>query len=92
MCPKGDTITAMSFTVVPLHNLNFPKGSVISFGKFTVQDPPEWLSKVGILAKLSEHERGGVLRAKQALVSEYFADSYGYPDPEWKGTQPKGIH
>jgi hypothetical protein len=25
------------------------------------------------------------------LVSDYIADSYGFPDPEWKGTQPKGI-
>ena len=36
-------------------------------------------------------DRQSVHEAKQALVSEYEADAYGYPDPEWTGTQPKGI-
>jgi hypothetical protein len=77
----------MSFTVVPLHNLNLPAGSRVPFGKFTIQDVPEWLLKDDILKDLSEHDRKGVHRAKQALVSEYHADTYGFPDPEWTGTQ-----
>ena len=81
----------MSFTVVPIHNLNLPSGTVIPFGKFTIQDVPEWLLKEPILNSLSEQDRDGVNRAKQALVSEYEADAYGYPDSEWTGTQPKGI-
>src|SRR5271170_7986543 len=81
----------MSFTVVPLHNLNLPAGSRVPFGKFTIQDVPEWLLKDDIIERLSEHDRTGVRRAKQALVSEYHADTLGYPDPEWKGTQQKGI-
>lgn len=81
----------VSFTVVPIHNLNLPPGTVIPFGKFTIQDVPEWLLKAPILNRLSEHDRVDVHRAKQALVSEYEADSYGCPDPEWTGTQPKGI-
>jgi hypothetical protein len=81
----------MSFTIVPLHNLKLPAGSRVPFGKFTIQDVPGWLLKDHILEKLSEHDRSGVLNATQALVSEYYADSYGYPDPEWTGTQHKGI-
>ena len=81
----------MSFTVAPIHNLSLPSGTVLPFGKFAIQDVPEWLRKEPILERLSAHDRDGVHRAKQALVSEYEADSYGYPDPEWKGTKPKGI-
>src|SRR5258708_28961313 len=81
----------MSFTVVPLHNLDLPTGTVLPFGRFTIQDVPEWLIKEPILNQLSERDRDSVHRAKHALVSEYEADSYGHPDPEWKGTKPKGI-
>jgi len=81
----------VSFTVVPLHNLNLPAGTVIPFGKFTIQDVPAWLRTETILEKLSKHDRDGVHIAQQALVSEYEADSYGHPDPEWTGAQPRGI-
>jgi hypothetical protein len=81
----------MSFTIVPLHNLNLPVGSRIPFGKFTIQDVPDWLLSDHFLERLSAHDRAGVQRAKHALVSEYHADTYGFPDPEWTGTQPKGI-
>jgi hypothetical protein len=81
----------VSFTVVPLHNLELPAGTVIPFGKFTIQDIPEWLLKDRILKELSKHDRDGLRRAKHALVSEYAADSWGYPDPEWTGTEQKGI-
>src|SRR2546421_10578272 len=81
----------MSFTVVPIHNLYLPTGSVIPFGKFTIQDVPDWLRKEPILKHLRASARHDVHRATQALVSEYEADAYGYPDPEWTGTQPKGI-
>ena len=81
----------MAFTVAPLHNLSLTAGTVIPFGKFTIQDVPEWLIKEPILTDLSRHDRDGVHSATQALVSEYEADSYGHPDPEWTGVQPKGI-
>lgn len=81
----------MSFTVVPLHNLHLAPGTVIPFGKFTIQDVPEWLRTAPILADLSMRDRSFVHRAQHALVSEYEADSYGYPDPEWTGAQQKGI-
>ncbi len=81
----------MSFTVVPLHNLHLAPGTVIPFGKFTIQDVPEWLCIEPILEELSKHDRDGVHRAQQALVSEYEADSYGHPDAELTGIQPKGI-
>jgi hypothetical protein len=81
----------VSFTVVPLHNLELPAGTVIPFGRFTIQDVPDWLRKEPILKDLSKRDRDSVHQAKQALVSEYDADSYGYPDPEWTGTKPKGI-
>jgi hypothetical protein len=68
----------VSFTVVPIHNLNLPSGTVIPFGKFTIQDVPEWLLKEPILNSLSEQDRDGVHRAKQALVSKYEADAYGF--------------
>jgi hypothetical protein len=81
----------MSFTVVPLHNLNLPADTVIPFGKFTIQDVPDWLLKEPMLKRLSDRDRQDVHRAKQALVSEYEADAYGSPDPEWTGAEPKGI-
>jgi hypothetical protein len=43
------------------------------------------------LKSLSKRDRDSVHAAKQALVSEYEADSYGHPDPEWTGQEPKGI-
>src|SRR5580704_5204457 len=77
----------MSFTVVPLHNLNLPVGSRIPFGKkFVLQDVPEWLKKdTGFLNDIARHDWVGTLEAKHALVSEYGAASIGEPDPEWKG-------
>jgi hypothetical protein len=81
----------MAFTVVPLHNIALPAGTVIPFGKFMIKDVPDWLLKEPILKQLSEHDRVSVHDAKQALVSEYKADSYGHPDAEWTGVQQKGI-
>jgi hypothetical protein len=60
----------MSFTVVPLHNLALPEGSIIPFGKFTIQEVPAWLLKDSILKDLSSHDRAGVQRAKLAFVSD----------------------
>jgi hypothetical protein len=83
----------MSFTVVPLHNLDLPAGTIIPFGaKFVLQDVPEWLKKdTESLNKLACHDRSATLKAKHALVSEYEAGSIGEPDPEWKGREPRGI-
>jgi hypothetical protein len=81
----------MAFTVVPIHNLSLPEGTQIPFGKFTIQDVPQVLFNDGILDNLSTYDRASVHRAKHALISEYEADSFGHPDPEWKGTQPKGV-
>jgi hypothetical protein len=81
----------VSFTIVPLHNLSLPVGTMIPFGKFTIRDAPEWLLKDSILEDLSRHDRDSVLLAKHTLVSEYDANSWGHPDPEWAGDQPKGI-
>ena len=81
----------MAFTIVPLHNLTLPYGTVIPFGKFTLQDVPDWLLNEPILDRLSQHDRDSVHQAKHALISEYEAESYGHPDPEWTGVQPKGI-
>lgn len=83
----------MSFTVVPLHNLDLPAGSRIPFGtKFIIRDVPEWVKKgEGTLNDISRHDRVATLEAKHALVSEYYANSIGHPDPEWKGQDPRGI-
>jgi hypothetical protein len=83
----------MSFTVVPLHNLDLPTGSRIPFGtKFVLQDVPDWLKKdTGFLKDISRHDRVSTLDAKHALVSEYEAASIGEPDPEWSGAKPRGI-
>lgn len=81
----------MAFTVVPLHNIALPQGSTVPFGKFTIKDVPEWLKKETILNDISRHDRVATQTCKQALISEYEADSYGHPDPEWKGQQPRGI-
>lgn len=82
----------MSFTVAPLHNLSLPAGSRVPFGKFSIQDVPEWLTNDnGALNDISRHDRMATLSCKQALVSEYDADTIGHPDPEWKGQHPRGI-
>jgi len=83
----------MSFTVVPLHNLDLPAGSRIPFGKyFVLQDVPEWLKQdKSILNDIGRTDRHLTLAAKHALVSEYDADSLGFPDPDWKGPKPRSI-
>jgi len=83
----------MSYTIVPLHNLDLPIGTRIPFGKkFVLQDVPVWLKKdSGFLADIGRHDRVSTLQAKQALVSEYEAASIGGPDPEWRGQEPRGI-
>lgn len=83
----------MSFTVVPLHNLDLPAGSRIPFGtKFVLQDVPEWLRQdEHILNDIGRTDRDLTLAAKHALIAEYDADSLGMPDPEWKGMRPRSI-
>jgi hypothetical protein len=83
----------MSFTVVPLHNLTLPRGTRIPFGKgFVLTDIPEWvLADETAMADLSSDDRRLTTDASHALVAEYRANSWGYPDPEWKGTKPKSI-
>ena len=83
----------MSFTVVPLFRLDLPTGARIPFGcVFSIRELPDWLRKdEEILNKLPWEDRVSVADAKHAFVSEYEADSIGYPDPDWTGTQPKSI-
>lgn len=83
----------MSYTVVPLHNLELPPGSQIPFGtKFRLQDIPDRLRKdEHALNDLSSRDQKSFLKDSHALVAQYEADSYGHPDPDWKGVDPKGI-
>jgi hypothetical protein len=81
----------VSFTVVPIHQLSLAAGMVFPFGKFTIQGVPKWLLKDSMLEDLSKRDRDSVHQATHALVSEYNANSWGHPDPEWTGTEPKGI-
>lgn len=81
----------MAFTVAPLHNMALPQGSVVPFGKFTIKDVPDWLKQETILNDISLGDRTATKEGKQALIAEYEADSYGYPDPEWKGRETRGI-
>ncbi len=81
----------MAFTVAPLHNISLPPGSIVPFGKFTIKDVPDWLQNETILDDIARHDRMATKTCQQALVSEYEADSYGHPDPEWRGQQPRGI-
>jgi hypothetical protein len=83
----------MSFTVVPLHNLDLGAGCRIPFGKtFVLQDVPEWFRRdEEILSDIGRTDRDLALAARHALVSEYYADSLGFPDPDWRGKQPRSI-
>jgi len=82
----------MSFTVVPLHNLQLGKGTRIPFGNgFVLQDVPDWVRNETFLDYLSYWDRESVRDAKHAFVAEYDADSIGEPDPSWKGEKPKTI-
>ncbi len=83
----------MSFTVVPLNYLDLPAGIYLPFGpKFILQDVPEWLkTDKNALDDIDRNERQRVKEAKHALVSEYEADSYGFPDPDWKGPKARSI-
>jgi hypothetical protein len=83
----------MSFTIVPLNNLDLPIGSHIQFGpKFVLQDVPEWLKRdEHTVANVDVNERQRLKDAKHALISEYYADSYGHPDPEWSGPKHRSI-
>src|ERR1017187_5120450 len=83
----------MSFTAVPLLGLDLGEGARVPFGRyFVLQEVPHWLREDNdILGRLSEPERQSTLSARHALVSEYFAASYGFPDPDWTGPKPKGI-
>jgi hypothetical protein len=84
---------AMSFTVVPIHNLDLPAGTCIPFGDgFVLQDVPDWVkSDSHILADINRNDRDLTLDAKHAFVAEYEAEAIGQPDPNWKGKNPKGI-
>jgi hypothetical protein len=85
-------LSLMSFTVVPLHNLDLPAGSRAMFGNdFVVQEVPEWVKKDSLFEHPSRHDRQSTLEAKHALVAEYEASSIGEPDPAWKGGEPRSI-
>lgn len=81
----------MAFTVVPLHELPLPGGVDIEFGKFNLRSIPHWLLQDSALNGLSRSDRDALHLATHALVAEYEAESYGHPDPDWAGPQPRGI-
>lgn len=74
----------MSFTIVPLHNVNLPAGTRIPFGDDLVfEDTPKWVKgDQSFLKYLAEHDKQSVLDSKHAFVAEYEANSIGEPDPE----------
>lgn len=82
----------MSFTVVPLHNLNLPIGTRADFGDgFILQDVPQWVKDEPILKELSSLDRKSILDAKHALVAEYEEVEINPPDPSGQGKEPEGI-
>jgi hypothetical protein len=83
----------MSFTVIPIHNLELPAGTRITFGKyFVLQDVPEWVLKdEKIMTDIGRRERQFTEAAKHAWVSEYYANSLGFPDPDWTGPKQRSI-
>ena len=83
----------MACTVVPLYNLDLPRGTQIPFGNgFVLQDMPEWVKKdQGVLNDMHYQDRQATLSARHALVAEYEAASIGHPDPHWPGKTPKSI-
>jgi hypothetical protein len=83
----------MSFTVVPIHNLELGPKTRIPFGNgFVLQDVPDWLkTDKGIVDNLQYTERCWNRDAKHAWVAEYNAESIGHPDPDWNGDEPKSI-
>jgi hypothetical protein len=83
----------MSFTVVPLHNLDLATSTTVPFGNgFVLQDVPQWVKDdTSFLADINRNDREATLDAKHAFVAEYEAEALGQPDPNWKGTKPKSI-
>jgi len=83
----------MSVTIVPLNNLDLPNGLPLQFGpKFVLTNFPEWLRKSkDAMGDVDRNERYRLKDVKHALVAEYFADSYGFPDPDWIGTESRSI-
>jgi hypothetical protein len=83
----------VSITVVPLNNLDLPEGLPLQFGpKFVLREFPEWLRKSkDALGDVDRNERQRLKIVKHALVSEYYADSYGFSDPEWPGPGERSI-
>jgi hypothetical protein len=89
-------LDVMSFTVVPLYNVNLTAGTRIPFGDGPVfQDNPEWVkTDTAFLNILSEHDKRSVLSANHAFVIEYEASSIGETDPEHQpapGEPPRTI-
>ena len=82
----------MSFTIVPLHNLDLPTNTRVEFGSgFVLQQLPAWVKHEPILKGLSRRDIEGVSAAMLALVAEYPASAIGEPDPNWKGKEPRSI-
>jgi len=83
----------MSFTVVPIHNLDLPPGTRVPFGKyFVLQDVPGWLLKDDlIMTDIGRTDRHLTQAAKHAWVSEYYANCLGYSDPDWAGPKERSI-
>ena len=82
----------MSFTIVPLHNLDLPADTRVEFGSgFVLQELPSWVKDEPILRGLSRSDIEGVSAAKLALITEYPASAIGEPDLNWKGKEPRSI-
>ncbi|MCX6591389.1 MAG: HEPN domain-containing protein [Acidobacteria bacterium] len=57
-----------------------------------MQEIPQWLKyDEHILTEIGRTERQLTLAAKHALVAEYYANSLGFPDPDWKGAALRSI-
>jgi hypothetical protein len=81
----------MSYTVVPLHNLELPSSPITFAGSFVLQPVPDWVKKDSTFTQLRAIEQDGVHWAKSALVAEYEAGAIGEQDTTWKGSKPKSI-
>ena len=79
-------------TVIPLLNVDLNEDDHCDFGgDFVLMCLPEWILKDSMLDELDSNSRDWIRKATHGLVANYEAVSFGEPDPDWNGPEPKAI-
>jgi hypothetical protein len=86
------TVSRKWTAIAPIHNLALDTPEYFEFSRGVRLGPKAtWVSKDPILKSFGVSDFQGVEDSKYEFMTEYYAEAWGSPDPNWKGSGPRSI-